>query len=86
MKSSDRSKIKDAVRELKIDKPIMSYKVVGSRVELHLLGGSVEVLDSRPFYRDMSLPELKRLARRHKIPGRSKMNRQQLIESLEAID
>jgi oligoribonuclease (3'-5' exoribonuclease) len=80
------SRVKQAAKILEVDKPIMSHRVVGSRIELHLLGGSVAVLDSHPFYRDMGVSELKQLARRHKIRGRSKMNRDQLIQALEEID
>ena len=82
------SRVKEAAIKLGIDKPIMSYRVVGSRLELHLLGGSVvchQLYKSNPLYRDMGLAELKKLATSHKIPGRSKMNRIQLIEALEEI-
>jgi hypothetical protein len=30
-------------KEMEIDKPIMSYRMIGSRVELYLLGGEVLV-------------------------------------------
>ena len=80
------AQVKQAAKILEVDKPIMSYRVVGGCIELYLLGGSVAVLDSRPFYRDLTTVELNQLARRHKIPGRSKMNRDQLIQALEEIE
>lgn len=40
--------VKQAAEELGVDKPIMSYKVVGDRIELHLLGGSTAVWTARP--------------------------------------
>ncbi|MGB3714493.1 MAG: hypothetical protein WA996_08700 [Candidatus Promineifilaceae bacterium] len=40
--------VKQAAVELGVDKPIMSYKVVGDRIELHLLGGSTAVWTARP--------------------------------------
>jgi len=88
MDNDIRSQVKLAAEALGVDKPIMSYRVVGGRIEMHLLGGSVvyyPLYHSDPFYRDMGLAELKGLARRHKIRGRSKMNRIQLIEALEDI-
>ena len=69
---------------MEVDKPIMSYKVVGSRIELHLLGGSVAVLDSID-YSILTLTALRRLASESKIPGRSKMNREELIRALESL-
>lgn len=91
--------IKQATAELGIDKPIMSYKVVGDRIELHLFGGSTAVWTARPMptedagpdlagptFEDLSLRELRILAGARKIVGRSKMNRAQLIEALEVDD
>lgn len=83
--------VKQAAVELGVDKPIMSYKVVGNRVELHLLGGSVAVWTRRspgPYRRRavlsrLSTKELRRQARLHEIRGRSKMSRSQLIDAIE---
>jgi hypothetical protein len=40
--------VRQAAAELGVDKPIMSYKVIGDRIELHLLGGSVVKSPARP--------------------------------------
>ena len=85
MNNDIESKIKRAAKILEVDKPIMSYRVVGDRVELRLLGGSVAILDPHPSYRDMRVSELKQIARRLKVPGRSKMNREQLVQALEEL-
>jgi hypothetical protein len=81
--------IKQAVDELGVDKPIMSYRVVGNRVELYLLGGDVAVWPGRSGriydFEQLSLKELRRTARMYNIRGRSKMSRAQLIEALEAL-
>jgi len=88
------SRVKQAVKELGVDKPIMSYRVVGDRVELHLLGGSIvrwpAIDDPEDPLSDSgldfwTLKEIKNLASIHKIPGRSKMNRDQLIEALRKV-
>jgi hypothetical protein len=89
MDNDIRSQVKLAAEAHGVDKPIMSYRVVGGRLELYLLGGSVvyhKLYHSNPIYRDMGLAELKKLATSHKIPGRSKMNRIQLIEALEEVN
>jgi hypothetical protein len=87
--------LKQAVAELGVDKPIMSYRVVGDRIELHLLGGDIihwpylsgpAVPDQNAQLSSLSVVKLRRLARKHKIRGRSKMSRAQLIEALEAHD
>jgi hypothetical protein len=88
------SRVKEAAIKLGVDKPIMSHKVVGDRIELHLYGGSVvtwpppgkrlhpgliDQLEDRP------VSELRKLAREYHIAGQSKMNRAQLIAALEEI-
>ena len=88
------SRVKKAAIKLGIDKPIMSYKVVGDRIELHLYGGSI-VMWPPPGKRlhpglidqleDTPVSDLRKLAREYHIAGRSKMTRDQLIAALEAI-
>jgi hypothetical protein len=43
----DDSRVRHAAEELKIETPIMSVRVVGERLELHLLGGTVVYWPSR---------------------------------------
>ena len=86
MNLQDQEFIAQAIRELRVDKPIMSCRVLGDRIELYLLGGA-KVIWPIPSALDlMSTSELKRIARKRKIPGRSKMNRSELIKALEAIE
>jgi hypothetical protein len=38
--------IQDIAERAEVDTPIMSYKVVGNRVELHLLGGAIASVEA----------------------------------------
>ena len=77
--------LKEMVQELGIDKPVMATRVVGNRVELYLYGG--EVLNYPPTVPaldldDLSLKELRALAKEAGIAGYSKMKRDDLIAAL----
>lgn len=67
--------IRDIAEQLDIDTPILSHKVIGSRVELYLLGGAVATfeLEQEPQLDEMSYDELYALARKINLRGRSNM-------------
>ena len=44
----DPQEINAIAQDLDIDVPIMSYKVVGGRVELHLYGGGIAIHETQP--------------------------------------
>lgn len=94
--------IKAAIKELGIDKPIMSHRVVGNRIELHLYGGDTVIYaaSSTPLpvtaatratthgpdeidLTSLTRAELISMAKQEEIPGRSKMNKTQLIKALK---
>jgi hypothetical protein len=84
--------IKHIVEELAINQPILAYKVVGSRVELHLLGGATAVYrqpDAEAIFQALATlkrKDLRFLAAKFLIRGRGKMNKSQLIDALTKED
>jgi hypothetical protein len=86
--------LKQIVQELEINQPVMSYRVVGSRVELHLLGGATAVYDPTAnempdptgTLTRMTLKRLHILAAAVLLPNQSKMNKAQLIKTLSKHD
>ena len=76
--------LKSIVSTLKINQPVMSYRVVGNRVELRMLGGSTAVFHEveKPSLDEMSLSYLRTLAASFVIPGRAKMSKKNLLEAL----
>ena len=91
-KSLTRDQIKTIAEELEINQPIMSYRVVGDRVELRLLGGSTAVYeeagagDVAVDLSKMGIKQLRFLATKFMVPKRSKMSKMQLIEALSEHD
>ena len=81
--------IQDLAEQLDISSPIMSYRVVGERVELHLLGGGVAIgrlgeggidLD------DLTVSQLKAIAQAVKIPGAKRLRKAELLAALSTVD
>lgn len=81
--------IQDLAEKLDITSPIMSYRVVGERVELHLLGGGVAIgrlgegvinLD------DLSVRDLRKVAQAVKIPNAKRLRKAELLAALSIID
>ena len=84
--------LQSAAKQLDVKTPIMSHKVVGNRVELHLLGGAVvqgQVKDlgaaETPDLDSLGYRELYELAKTHNIKHRSNMNAEELREALKEI-
>jgi hypothetical protein len=92
--------IKAATLFLGIDVPIMSSRVVGDRIELFLYGGQritwkagnqpvtadqapdqAQPLDLSKYTRAQLLD----LATEHKIPGRAKMTKAQLVKAIQEV-
>ena len=70
-----------------VDVPIMNYRVVGDRIELFLYGGQVvsapaDFPQSASLLEELSIKELKAIASRLSIRGRSKMDKDELIEAI----
>ena len=81
-------RLKQLAMEIPITNPIMSHRVVGDRVELHLLGGMVVTasLTSLDDLMQMDRDRLYELAQKYNVRGRSKMNVDQLRAAVaEAI-
>ncbi len=80
--------LKSIIKALKINQPVMSYRVVGNRVELRMLGGSTaEFINvENPTLDEMSLSYLRTLAASFDIPGRAKMSKKKLLEALNQQD
>ena len=81
--------IQDLAERLEVSSPIMSYRVVGERVELHLLGGAVAVGslgESGPGLDDLTVKELRLIAAAVKIPGAKKLRKSELLAALERVD
>lgn len=69
-----------------IDTPIVAHRIVGSRVELTLLGGTIVQADNpfaAPDLSQLKVKELKQIAKQLQIPGHSKMNQDQLIAAIQ---
>ena len=75
--------LKAVIDELKVSNPVMSYRIVGSRIELNLLGGAIVrgTIDNEDLS-NLSLKDLKSLATGLNIQGRSKMSREELEEAI----
>ncbi len=77
----------DIAREQDVDVPIMSYRVTGDRVELFLYGGRTITAPagfprSASYLDNLSMKELRSIAKDLKIPGRTKMKKDDLIEAI----
>ena len=77
----------DIAKEQDVNVPIMSYRVTGDRVELFLYGGRTITAPagfplSGTYLDDLSLKELRTIAKSLQIPGRTKMKRDVLIEAI----
>jgi len=89
--------IQDLAEQLDISSPIMSYRVVGERVELHLLGGGVAIgrlgeklNDVQPaiyiYLDDLSVRDLRKIAQAVKIPGAKRLRKAELLAALSTVD
>lgn len=83
--------IQDLAERLDVSTPIMSYRVVGERVELHLLGGGVAIgsLDEKPTTAQLvnfTAKELRKIAVIIKIPGAAKLRKSELLAALADIE
>lgn len=87
--------IQDLAERLDITSPIMSYRVVGERVELHLLGGGVAIgrlgeklNDVQPAIDldDLSVRDLRKIAQAIKIPGAKRLRKAELLAALSIVD
>ena len=70
-----------------VDVPVLSYRIVGDRVELNLYGGRViSALTGFPqsasSLEDLPISRLRKMAADLDIPGRSKMDKDELIEAI----
>ena len=80
----DPRRLQEIAKKLGINQPVLSQRVVGSRIELFLLGGSEIVLEAEPGEELESLDydTLYRMAQQYAIRGRSRMKREALIDAL----
>jgi hypothetical protein len=88
--------IQDLAERLEVSSPIMSYRVVGERVELHLLGGGVAIgslgVPSAVVLEELSVKELRLIAAAvaqaglGQIPGAKKLRKSELLAALATID
>jgi hypothetical protein len=77
----------DIAREQNVDVPIMSYRVTGDRVELFLYGGQVisapaDLPQFASVLENFSTTKLRKIAKDLNIPGRTKMNKDELVEAI----
>jgi hypothetical protein len=80
--------IAKAVKELGINRPIMSHRVVGDRLELHLYGGdtltyAIAEAPETPLFL-MSKKELIELAEERGIKVTSRMTKSRILAAIEA--
>jgi hypothetical protein len=92
-------------KDLDINTPIMSHRVVGDRIELHLLGGfeytvfdmlapeklapeksGARAIDIPSLLADLSVKELRLIAKDLGISGYSKMKKAALVKALSSLD
>lgn len=75
--------LKAIITELGVSNPVMSYRIVGSRIELNLLGGAVVrgKIDNEDLS-NLSKKDLYALAKGLGISGRTKMSRKELEEAI----
>lgn len=91
--------IKEIAIQLDINTPILSYRVVGDRVELHLLGGATAVWDpaivNKPttpavdllsLLSGMTVKELKAVAKELSIDTPKRMKKAELIEAIMRLE
>lgn len=87
----DTQQIQQLAQESDITTPIQAARVVGDRVELHLLGGTIAQVPNPwavevpigPDLTDLSTKELRQLAKEQAISGYSKMTKPELIQALQ---
>lgn len=84
---TDEELIKQAVKELGIDKPIMRHKVVGDRLELYLYGGQtltygIAKTPDQPVFLK-SKKELLAEAKERGLDVTARMTKAQLIKALK---
>lgn len=79
-------------KELNIKTPIFSYRVVGDRVELHLLGGRqvtydpALAVDIPSLLSDLTVKELRLIAQDLDVSGNSKMIKAALVKALSDLN
>lgn len=86
--------IQDIARELSVDTPILSYRVVGNRVELYLLGGATAVYEKRKYQAadpssilsGMTVKELHAVAMELAIDTPKRMKKAELIEVIMRLE
>jgi hypothetical protein len=83
--------IKQAVKELGINVPVMATRMVGNRLELYLYGGRVvfweppndyQATFDRVYLESLKVVELRSLAKQANIVDYNKLKKDQLIERL----
>lgn len=86
--------LQDVIERAEVSTPVLAYKVIGSRVELHLLGGPVayveadwlvEPQDILDGLEAMTYDALYKLARKLEVRGRSSMDSAALVEAIKAV-
>ena len=80
-------------KELDIKTPIVSYRVVGDRVELHLLGGqrviydpAITAVEISSLLSDLTVKELRLIAQDLDVSGNSKMTKAALVKALSDLN
>lgn len=83
--------LQELAKELKINTPIMSHRVVGDRIELFLLGGHQVVsqpkqaVDIPSLLADLSVTQLRQIAKDLGVTGYSKMKKEALLHALSEL-
>jgi hypothetical protein len=83
--------LQDVIERAEVSTPVLAYKVVGRRVELHLLGGPVAYVEADWLVEpsqlldgleEMTYDALYGLAQKLKVRGRSSMDSAALVEAI----
>lgn len=90
--------IQDVIERAEVTTPVLSYKVTGNRVELHLLGGPVAYVEADWLWKPEQVQELTaelfdeletlsyealyKLAQKLNIRGRSSMDSPELVAAI----
>ena len=82
-----KEQIQEIAKENDVNVPILNYRIVGERIELMLYGGTIVssaagLPQSASQLEILPLIKLRSIATDLDIPGRSKMNRSELIEAI----
>jgi hypothetical protein len=85
--------LQELAKELNITTPILAHRVVGDRVEVHLLGGreviydpSISAVAIPELLSDLTLKELRLIAQDLGVSGYSKMTKAALVKALSNFD